>query len=140
MNPRNLFLILNLKTETRQLNLDHYSHLGETTHPCYNGLHLYHHSDHPSHPNHPAPMDHCPRGHLFDDLLRHSNRCRCRGCDGIPFIVIILIITILSHAVESKLFIHLHDQLITGLDHSFQSGILLPQLLSVFPQPLAQGL
>jgi hypothetical protein len=31
-------------------------------------------------------------------------------------------------------------QLITGLDHSFQGGLLLLQLLSIFPQPLAQGL
>jgi hypothetical protein len=74
---------------------------------------------------------------FFDDLLRH----RCRGCDGIPFIVIILIllIVILSHAVESILFGHIHDQLIMGLDHSFQCGLLLLQLLSI-PQPLAQGI
>jgi hypothetical protein len=39
--------------------------------------------------------------------------------------------------VESVLFSHLHDQLITGLNHSFQGGLLLPQLLSIFPQPLA---
>jgi hypothetical protein len=64
------------------------------------------------------------------------------GCNDVPFIVVIviLIIVILSHAVESILFGHLHDQLITGLDHSFQGGLLLLQLLSVFPQPLAQGL
>jgi hypothetical protein len=43
------------------------------------------------------------------------------GCDGVPFIVVILIfvIVILSHAVEYILFDHLHDQLVTGLDHSF---------------------
>jgi hypothetical protein len=74
-------------------------------------------------------------GFFFDDLLRHGSRCRCRGCDGIPFVVVIL-----SHAVESILFGHLHDQLITGLDHSFQGSLLLLQLLSVFPKPLAQGL
>jgi hypothetical protein len=34
---------------------------------------------------------------------------------------------------------HLHDQLDTGLDHSFQGDLLLLQLLSVFPQPPAQG-
>jgi hypothetical protein len=58
------------------------------------------------------------------------------GCDGVPFIVIILIVN-LSHVIEFILFGHLHDQLITGLDHSFQGGLLLVQLLSVFPQPLA---
>jgi hypothetical protein len=72
-------------------------------------------------------------GFPFDDLLRHDSRCR--GCDDIPFVVVIL-----SHVVESILFSHLHDQLITGVDHSLQGGLLLPQLLSVFPQPLAQGL
>jgi hypothetical protein len=42
-------------------------------------------------------------GGFFDDLLRHGSRCRCRRCDGVPFIVIILIliIVILSHVVES---------------------------------------
>jgi hypothetical protein len=64
------------------------------------------------------------------------------GCNGVPFVVIILIliVVILSHAVESILFSHLHDQLVTGLDHSFQGGFLLLQLLSIFPQPLTQGL
>jgi hypothetical protein len=71
-------------------------------------------------------------GFFFDDLLKHGNRCRCRGCDGVPFVIVILIVIILSHAVESILL----PQLITGLDHSFQSGLLLPQLLSIFPQPL----
>jgi hypothetical protein len=78
-------------------------------------------------------------GFFFDDLLKHGGRCRCRGCDGVPFIIVILII-ILPHVVESILFGHLHDQLITGLDHSFQGGLLLPQLLSDFPRPLTQGL
>jgi hypothetical protein len=59
-----------------------------------------------------------------------------QGCDGVPFIIVILVVIILSHAVESILL----PQLITRLDHSFQSGLLLPQLLSIFPQPLAQGL
>jgi hypothetical protein len=74
--------------------------------------------------------------------LRHDSRNRCRGCEGVPFVVIILIlvVVVLSHAVESILFGHLHDQLITRLDHSFQGGLLLLQLLNVFPQPLAQGL
>jgi hypothetical protein len=60
-------------------------------------------------------------GFFFDDLLRHYSRRRCRGCDGVPFIIVILmlIVVILSHAVESIHFNHLHDQLITGLDHSF---------------------
>jgi hypothetical protein len=84
--------------------------------------------------------NHLHRGFFFDDLLRH--RCRCRRCNNVPFIVVILIliVIVLSHAVVSILFSHLHDQLIMGLDHSFQGGLLLPQLLSVFPQPLAQGL
>jgi hypothetical protein len=61
------------------------------------------------------------------------------GCDGVPFIVIILIVIVivLSHVVESIIFGHLQDQLITGLDHSIQSGPLLPKPLSVFRQPLA---
>jgi hypothetical protein len=81
------------------------------------------------------------RGFFFDDILRHGSRRRCRGCNGVPFIVIlILTIVLLSHAVESILFDHLHDQLVTGLDHSFQGGLLLLQLLSIFPQPLTQGL
>jgi uncharacterized membrane protein len=78
------------------------------------------------------------RGFFFDYLLRHSSRHRCRGCHGVPFIIIILIllVAVLSHVVESILFGHLHDQLVTGLDHSFQGGLLI-QLLSIFPQPLA---
>jgi uncharacterized membrane protein len=81
-------------------------------------------------------------GSFFDDLHRHGSRCRCRGWDDVPFIVIILIliVVILSHVVASILFSHLHDQLITGLDNSSQGGLLLLWLLSVFPQPLAQGL
>jgi hypothetical protein len=79
---------------------------------------------------------------FLDDLLRHGNGRRCWGCDGIPFIVIILIhvIVILYHAVEFILFSRLQDQLVMGLDHSFQSGPLLPRSLSIFPQPLAHGL
>jgi hypothetical protein len=37
-------------------------------------------------------------------------------------------------------FNHLQDQLVTGLDHSFQSGPILPKPLSIFPQPLAYDL
>jgi uncharacterized membrane protein len=67
-------------------------------------------------------------GTFFDDLLMHGSGRQSWGCDGIPFIVVILIliVVILSHVVESILFGHLQDQLITGLDHSFQSGLLLP--------------
>jgi hypothetical protein len=50
---------------------------------------------------------------FFDDLLRHGSRRR--GCDGIPFIIVIL-----SHAAGYILFGHLQDQLVTGLDHSFR--------------------
>jgi hypothetical protein len=52
---------------------------------------------------------------------------RCRGCGGVPFIVVILslVIVILSHVVESILFGHLHDQLLMGLDCSFQGGFFL---------------
>jgi hypothetical protein len=57
----------------------------------------------------------------FDDLLRHGSRRRCRECDGIPFVIII----VLSHSVESILFVHFHDHLVTGLDHSFHCGLLL---------------
>jgi hypothetical protein len=66
--------------------------------------------------------NHLHGGFFFNDLLRCSSMsCRCRGCDGVPFIVIILILTVivLSHAIESILFGHLYDQFITGLDHSF---------------------
>jgi hypothetical protein len=76
---------------------------------------------------------------FFDDLLRQGSGRRCWGCNGIPLIIVrlILVIVILSHVVESILFGHLQDQLIMELDHSFQSGILLSKPLSVFPQPLA---
>jgi hypothetical protein len=88
--------------------------------------------------------NHLHRGFFFDDLLRLGSRRRCRGCDDIPFIIVILIliliVVVLSHAVESILFGHLHDQLNMGLDYFFQGGLLLLQLLSVFPQPLTQGL
>jgi hypothetical protein len=87
--------------------------------------------------------NHLHGGILFNDLLRRGSRWhRCRGCGGVPFVIviIILVVVILSHAVESILFSHLHEQLITGLDHSFQGSLLLPQLLRVFPQPLAHGL
>jgi hypothetical protein len=65
---------------------------------------------------------------FFTDLLRHGSGHWCWGCDGVPFIIItlILLIIILSHAVESILFGHLQDQLVMGLDHSFLSGLLLP--------------
>jgi hypothetical protein len=84
--------------------------------------------------------NHLHGGFLLDDLLRHDSRWhRCRGCDGVPLVVIILIliIIVLSHVVDPMLFGHLHDQLVTGLDHSFQGGLFLIQLLSIFPQPLA---
>jgi hypothetical protein len=84
--------------------------------------------------------NHLHGGFFFDDLLRDGSRRRCRRCNSVPFIILILVIGVLSHVVESILFGHLHDQLVTGLDHSFQGGLLLLQLLSVFPQPLAQGL
>jgi hypothetical protein len=64
--------------------------------------------------------NHLHRGFFFDDLLRCSSMsCRCRGCDGVPFVVLILVVIVLSHAIESILFDHLYDQFITGLDHSF---------------------
>jgi uncharacterized membrane protein len=46
---------------------------------------------------------------FFDDLLRHGSGRRCWGCDGVPFIIVILIlvIVVLLHAVESILFNHL---------------------------------
>jgi hypothetical protein len=50
-----------------------------------------------------------------------------------------LIVIVLTHVVESKLIGHLHDQLITGLDHSLQVGLPL-QLLSGIFLLLAQGL
>jgi hypothetical protein len=48
-------------------------------------------------------------GFFFDDLLKHGSRRRCRGCNGVPFIIIILIliIVVLSHVIESILFSHL---------------------------------
>jgi hypothetical protein len=71
-----------------------------------------------------------------------ASRRSCRWGDDVPFVVVILIliVIVLSHAVESILFGHLQNLLITGLDHSVQGGLLLIQLLSIFPQPLAQGL
>jgi uncharacterized membrane protein len=48
-------------------------------------------------------------GFFFDDLLKHGSRRRCRGCNGVPFIIIILIliVVVLSHVIESILFSHL---------------------------------
>jgi uncharacterized protein (DUF983 family) len=49
------------------------------------------------------------------------------GTQGPPIIVILLIgfiVIVLTHAVESILIGHLHNQLITGLDHSLQVGLL----------------
>jgi hypothetical protein len=53
--------------------------------------------------------------------LMCGSKCKCGGCDDVPFIVVILILitVILSDVVDSILFGHLHDQLITRLDHSF---------------------
>jgi hypothetical protein len=50
--------------------------------------------------------NHLHRGFFFDDLLRHDSRRRSRGCDGVPFnvIMLILIIVVLSYAIESILF------------------------------------
>jgi hypothetical protein len=52
-----------------------------------------------------------------------------RGCNDVSSVIVtvmlILVVVVLFHAVESILFSHLHDQLITGLDHSFQGGLLL---------------
>jgi hypothetical protein len=67
--------------------------------------------------------NHLHGGFFFGDLLRHGSRCR--RSDSIPFVILILIVVVLSLSVESILFGHLHDQLITGLDHSFQGGLLL---------------
>jgi hypothetical protein len=47
---------------------------------------------------------------------------------------------ILTHPVESGLGSYLHDQLIAGLNHSLQSGVLLLQLLDDFFILLAEGL
>jgi uncharacterized membrane protein YhaH (DUF805 family) len=73
---------------------------------------------------------------LFDnDHLEGSSRWRSsRGCHSISFIVIIVILIV---AVLAILVSELHDELIMRLDYSFQLGLLLPQLPSVFPQLLA---
>jgi hypothetical protein len=89
--------------------------------------------------------NHLYRVFLLDDLLRcgSSWRRRSRGCSGISSIVGILIylfILNISYAVKSSSLGDLHNQLIVRLNHSFKDGLLFLQLLSVFPQPLAQGL
>jgi hypothetical protein len=67
-----------------------------------------------------------------------------RGCSGISSIIDILIflfiLSIFSHAVKSSLPGDLHYQLITRLNYAYKGGLLFLQLLSVFPQLLAQGL
>jgi hypothetical protein len=51
-----------------------------------------------------------------------------------------LVLDVLTHAVKSYRTGDLHDELIVRLEHSFQGGLLFLQFLSVFPQPLEQGL
>jgi hypothetical protein len=88
---------------------------------------------------------------LHDGLLRcgssrwHRRRGWCssdRGCSGVSSIVVILILIlgIFSHAVKSSLLGDLHDELVVRLNHYLQGGLLFLQLLSIFSQPLAQGL
>jgi hypothetical protein len=79
---------------------------------------------------------------INDDHLGGSSRWRryrgwhsSRGCGSISSIIIVLII-----AVVSLLVGELHDELVVRLDHSFHLGLLLSQLLGVFPQLLALGL
>jgi hypothetical protein len=65
--------------------------------------------------------------------------CSNRGCSGVSSVVVILILilSILIAAVVAILVSELHDELIARLDHSFQLGLLLPQLLSIFSVLLA---
>jgi hypothetical protein len=90
--------------------------------------------------------NHLYRVFLLDIPLRCGNRGhRNRGCGGFSCVVGILIFLIFildtfSHAVKSSLLSDLHCQFIARLDHSFKGGLLFLQLLSIFPQPLAQGL
>jgi hypothetical protein len=69
---------------------------------------------------------------------RHSRRWRNNISSIIIFLlitvvlIVIIFIVILTHPVESGLGSYLHDQLIAGLNHSLQSGILLLQLLNNF--------
>jgi hypothetical protein len=51
-----------------------------------------------------------------------------RGCGDVSSVIIILIVSILNVAVVSILVSELHDELVTRLDHSFQLGLLFPQL------------
>jgi hypothetical protein len=39
-----------------------------------------------------------------------------------PGVTIVIVIVVLTHVVESILVGHLHDQLVTGLDDSFELG------------------
>jgi hypothetical protein len=79
-----------------------------------------------------------------DDHIRGNSRWRrhrgwhsSRGCGGVSSIIVILIISILIAAVVCILIGEHYDELIARLDHSFNLGLLLPQLLGIFPQPLS---
>jgi uncharacterized integral membrane protein len=85
--------------------------------------------------------------HLVGSSRWHGNRGwrSSRGCGGVTsiiviFLIFIFIVIILTHVVESILVGHLHDQLIMGLDHPLEIGLLLLQLLGGIFLLLAQGL
>jgi hypothetical protein len=86
--------------------------------------------------------NHLHKAFLHDDLLRcGSMGCRNRGCGNISSVVANLILPdIFSHAVKFSLLGDLLNQLIARLDHSFKGGLFFLLLLSIFSQPLAQGL
>jgi hypothetical protein len=79
--------------------------------------------------------------HLRGNSRWHRNRgwCSSKGCTDVSSVVIILIliVSVLIIAVVSILIDELHDELVTRLDHSFQLGLLFPQLLDVFSVLLA---
>jgi uncharacterized protein involved in cysteine biosynthesis len=87
--------------------------------------------------------DHLGGGSRWHRNEGWHNSKRCGGVSSIvvvTLLIVIFIFIVLTHMVESKLIGHLHDRLITRLDHSLQVGHLLLQPLGSIFLLLAQGL
>jgi hypothetical protein len=89
--------------------------------------------------------DHLGGGSRWHRNEGWHNSKRCGGVSSIVVVTLLIVIVIfifivLTHMVESKLIGHLHDRLITRLDHSLQVGHLLLQPLGGIFLLLAQGL
>jgi hypothetical protein len=65
------------------------------------------HPDPSSHPNHPALWTILHGVFFFDDLLRHGSGRWCWACDGIPFIIVLLILVIIILTLDSLSYFRL---------------------------------